>query len=337
MAKHSRRLLISSLLKVALVASLGVNQGCHIAESRLQESRTDNEPVILRLRWTRGQLADASLDALLARISTENRIQLSKSNFELFEDRALAHMNFRMFEQRHPEEDAPVDGTGIRIWETPSGEIIQVEADVIDEKRLQASSEAMGQVDFAKIRERAVSLLALQEQDNSLVTDVRTSFDVRRGKLQMRVSLRAARGWHTWWFDNSFRDPAEHKYRTFTRQNHFSQNDSADEYSIPARTFPVADAGVNRDYTDNGVRGELAPTQLRHIKKRIPQRNPVRYFPWEARTFLTSNQVSSAKKVSDVDLADGIWSFGAVMGRLLALSTSDAQVINEIGFGNPAR
>jgi len=337
MLKNSRNLLISAATALSIIPLLTLTNGCHNPESQLQSARNQQDPMIVRLRWTRGQLTSASLESIVSRIIADKKIHLSKDHFELFENRPLAHMTFRMFEQRHPTEDAIIAGTSIRIWESAAGEILQVEADVVDEKSLLAATESLSSVDFSKIEARAATLLAAESEDHRLLTDIKSSFEIRRGKLLMRLRLRAARGWHTYWFADSTAAPVEHSYKKFTRHNHFAQSDLPDEYSIDARTFPIADAGVNRDFTDNGVRGVLTRTQLRHIKKRIPQRNPVRYFPWEARTFFLDNQVSSAKTITDTDLTTGMWSYGAIMDRLFALSASDAQVNNEIGFNNPAR
>jgi hypothetical protein len=295
------------------------------------------EPVFQRLRWTKSQIKFESLSAILAVIRSQKGVVISDSNFSLLEDRMLSNMRFRMFVQSDPADKTPITGASIRVWERPNGELIQLEADVLDEPSLAVAKKSLGLTNSQALERRALSLVVDERDGNQSIQQTSTSFDVHGGKLLMRLKVRVEQGIHTYWFQASDGAPVDHIYRTFTQESLPQQPDLSDEYSLDAMVFPITDAGNTREFRDNGVRGELEPIKLRHIKKTVPQRSPVHYFPIESRTFLTEEMLPSAQVLSDEQVAGGMWNYGAVRERLKKLSQSDSRVSNQIGLNNPVR
>jgi hypothetical protein len=333
------RLILASLLAFfAIVSGLALQSCTEPQDASLKNTRSATEtPAFLRTRWTLGQITETNLESIVQRIARENTITINASHFSHYETKQLSGMTFHMFTQLHPTENIPVAGASIRIWLDELGQALQIEADVLDENILMMQTEQVGSINPRALEFAALNLVALEQEDNTLVHDVDAAIDVRKNQILTRVRVRASKGWHSYWFAGNSYTPVEHTYRTFTRNFSFGEPDTQEEFSLDALTYPVADAGNTRDYKDNGVRGELVRTVLKHIKKRIPERNPVRYFPLESRTFSSERLVSSVQQLTDPDIAAGFWSYGSIMSRLKNLAATDYQITNEIGYGNPVR
>ncbi len=268
--------------KTLLLASLSLISSAYAYEAKI----------------TKGTMSP-SLDALLVRASVESRVNFSKANVALIEERELATSNYRFYVQ--VVNNVPVEKTAVRVWsDKTTGELILAEMH-LDEKAQTQAPALIAKFNKAKFTTKALASLKLRMAINKIAsekvskhkTDARIigvkSKDVwRNGDLVRVVEVRSRRGVHTIAVSLLQNKIVSDSYTEFPQSEAF--------HTLKANIFPMYE-----EVEGTGQKLPFEVKELKYISKSITaSQDPLRGF---------------TKKYNDADydtiraeLGDGHWS-----------------------------
>jgi hypothetical protein len=254
-------------------------------------------------RWTGAEDADASLDHVLARLSTLNGYALTAADFRAGEDRDLATSHYRRYDQIL--EDVTVRRMAIRVWtELDTGRLIQLEARTTGPETIPHGVLDLESVGFERAQRAAVETArrAVAATHDRAVRglDVTRYWDA--GRLVYEVKLRARRGFHEVDVDALTGQLLRSHYAPFPRADH------GREQSIPALVYPV--------YEEH--RGTVLPrhlVRLRYIKTETTRPATDPFAPLRAERYV-GDLYDVVRGSTPEGRAAGYWNMAWLRGRM---------------------
>jgi len=212
----------------------------------------------ITVRWTGKEDPNPDLVHVLDKIGVKTGLPLSVTDFLLLEQRPLHRSHFVFLVQMAGK--VPMRGQSLRIWTTPGGETLQVDARVSAPPSRDAIHAATRNVvlDSRETME-IVRRLVAAHPDDRVIRGVSWQDYWDYGTLVRVVTAKAGHGTHTIVVRLDDGSVVSSEYREFPQSGH-------DEFSVHALVYPIYEE------VDDGAAQILPriPSDLKYLKPRVP-------------------------------------------------------------------
>ncbi len=275
------------------------------------------------IRWTKFEDNNADFSHVLSVLSERTGHSFTSADFRLVEDRELAYTHYRRYLQIY--QGVPVTNLALRIWfDEETGMAIQVEAnlenpvsvDTAIAANLRANAQSRGGsltpglLSDTRTRELARRAIAQDGQDQSLQGMTWTDAWALspQAVLTRVVNTKARRGEYTVTLNAVTGQILQTNYREYPQSG---ETLTRDEFSIPARIFPIYERAEGGDQVLARV-----PGQLKYIYRRVARpRNPINPFAELTEQHYIESMMDPIASESDIGRSSGYWSMAYIKRR----------------------
>jgi len=287
----------------------------------------------LNLRWTGSEDPNSEFGHLLEKINARTGLQLSYSDFMIYEDRDLATSHFRMYVQ--VVQGVPVHGTNLRLWtDLAQKTTIQMEAQIEDPKTVVDKFSQWSRFGSLQIQ-HSLRNSSLQAELISLVKQrikahaedpyfhkMTSREEWKHGELIRIYKIKGKRGWNLIEISLARRKILSFRYRPFAHMDGNSNN----EFSLPALVYPIWEE------TPSGRPQTRVMTQLKHLKSSVPRYGNDAFVSLRTRSYLADKQ-DSLLGATEEGQSQGYWSVTDLQNKINLLRQKLQRVPNSFTQG----
>ncbi|MGE3974571.1 MAG: hypothetical protein AB7F59_08610 [Bdellovibrionales bacterium] len=284
------------------------------------------------VRFTAKDFRRAQFENVLAQVNAKTGFQLTKEDFLLFENRALANTHFEMWLQM--SDGIPLKSRSIRIWKK-GNLLVQAEALVESEEtelKIRAAMKKRGLSTFGLAQKlnsqrtmELTRLAASQNLDDKRVFETQWRDEWQNSSLVRVVKAKGRRGYHKVELDVVSGFVLKYNYQEFPQTD---GTITAPSFELPARVYPIYEEaeGVPEKTL------ERLPSKLRNLNMKVHRTRTDIYEPLRTRRYW-EDQYDPILGEFPSEQAKGVWSGRWLKERATALRGATPLVTNNFQRG----